>query len=111
MDGLLGDRLSPAQRRCMHRVRERLGGPVTRRHSKRVWLLWAAGVLVLAALPVALADPAILVFVVDPELLAFVAGTAVLMLRASLAGLRPRSCPRPAWWSRRPPRSARRRLD
>jgi hypothetical protein len=63
----------------------RLGAAITRvttlagRHSLRVWLMWGCGVLALAALPVALVDPAILMLVLDPELLALIV--------VSLAGL------------------------
>jgi hypothetical protein len=60
---------------------------LARRHEPRVWLTWAVGVAALAAAPVAIADPAVLVFVLDPELLALVAGTAILLLRGAAARL------------------------
>lgn len=56
----------------------------TGRHSLRVWLIWAAAVLVLVAAPIALVDPAVAAFVLDPELCAAVAFAALGLLRSSL---------------------------
>lgn len=55
------------------------------RHTLRVWLLWGCGVLALAALPVALMDPAVLLLVLDPELLAL-----IVVSVAGLIRIRPR---------------------
>jgi hypothetical protein len=54
------------------------------RHSLRVWVVWAAVVLVLIAAPVALIDPAIAAFVLDPELCAAVALATLGLVRSSL---------------------------
>jgi hypothetical protein len=55
------------------------------RHSPRVWLLWACGILALAALPISLMDPAVLVLVLDPELLALIVVSVLGLVRVSLA--------------------------
>jgi hypothetical protein len=44
-----------------------------RRHSLRVWLLWALAAALLVLTPFALVDPAGWAFLVDPELAAIVA--------------------------------------
>ena len=56
-----------------------------RRHERRVWVLWAIGVLVLVATPYALSDPALWILVADPELLALAALVGVALLRESLS--------------------------
>ena len=58
---------------------------IFRRHERRVWIIWAIGVLVLIATPYALSDPALLVFVFDPELLALATLVGVALLRESLS--------------------------
>jgi hypothetical protein len=57
---------------------------LARRHTPKVWLLWAIAVLVLAAMPVALVDPAVLMLVLDPELVALIALGAIGMIRGGL---------------------------
>ena len=46
---------------------------LVRRHSPRVWLLWALAAALLVLAPFALLDPAGWAFLVDPELAAIVA--------------------------------------
>ncbi|HVW88150.1 MAG TPA: hypothetical protein VHC01_01680 [Gaiellaceae bacterium] len=46
---------------------------LVRRHSPRVWLLWALAAALLVLTPFALLDPAGWAFLVDPELAAIVA--------------------------------------
>lgn len=58
---------------------------IFRRHERRVWILWAIGVLVLVATPYALSDPALWIFVFDPELLALAMLVGVALLRESLS--------------------------
>jgi hypothetical protein len=55
---------------------------VARRHSARVWLLWALAALLLVLTPFALIDAAAWVFVLDPEL----AAIAVLIGLATIRG-------------------------
>ena len=58
---------------------------IFRRHERRVWILWAIGVLVLVATPYALSDPALWIFVFNPELLAVFMLFGVALLRESLS--------------------------
>jgi hypothetical protein len=51
------------------------------RHSKRVWLLYAVGVLLLLSVGVVAADPALWVFAFDPELLALFVAIALPLAR------------------------------
>jgi hypothetical protein len=57
---------------------------LARRHSPRVWLLWGLGVLVLAAMPIALVDPPVLMLLLDPELLALIVVSLAGVLRIRL---------------------------
>ena len=54
------------------------------RHSPRIWLLWGFGILALAALPISLMDPAVLMLVLDPELLALIVVSAAALVRVRL---------------------------
>ena len=54
-----------------------------RRHSRRVWLLWALGALILLSAPFAISDPAVLTFILDPELLALVASVGSAVTRGN----------------------------
>ena len=54
-------------------------------HSLRVWIVWGCGVLALAALPISLFDPAVLMLILDPELLAAIVLSCAGLLRAKLA--------------------------
>ena len=58
---------------------------IYRRHERRVWIIWAIGVLVLVATPYALSDPTLWLFVFDPELLALATLVGVALLRESLS--------------------------
>jgi hypothetical protein len=58
---------------------------IYRRHERRVWIIWAIGVLVLVATPYALSDPTLWIFVFDPELLALATLVGVALLRESLS--------------------------
>ena len=58
---------------------------IFRRHERRVWVLWAIGVVVLVLTPYALSDPALWIFVFDPELLALFTLVGVALLRESLS--------------------------
>jgi hypothetical protein len=58
---------------------------IYRRHERRVWIIWAIGVLVLVATPHALSDPTLWIFVFDPELLALATVVGVALLRESLS--------------------------
>jgi hypothetical protein len=58
---------------------------IYRRHERRVWIIWAIGVLVLVATPYALSDPTLWLFVLDPELLALATLVGVALLRESLS--------------------------
>jgi hypothetical protein len=58
---------------------------IYRRHERRVWIIWAIGVLVLVATPYALSDPTLWIFVFDPELLALATVVGVALLRESLS--------------------------
>ena len=73
---------------------------IARRHERRVWLLWAAGAVLLLTTPLALADPAMLMLLLDPELLAIAVMAAVALMRATGARLVPRSVL--CRWRRRP---------
>jgi hypothetical protein len=55
---------------------------IGRRHSARVWLLWALAAVVLVLTPFALLDPAAWLFLVDPELAAIVALLGLASIRA-----------------------------
>jgi hypothetical protein len=58
---------------------------IFRRHERRVWVLWAIGVVVLVLTPYALSDPALWIFDFDPELLALFTLVGVALLRESLS--------------------------
>jgi hypothetical protein len=58
-----------------------------RRHRPRVWLLWAAGTILLLASQLAIADPGVLMFVLDPELLALIVASSIALLRPAAADL------------------------
>jgi hypothetical protein len=58
---------------------------IFRRHERRVWILWAIGVVVLVLTPYALSDPALWIFVFDPELLALFTLVGVALLRETLS--------------------------
>ena len=51
------------------------------RHSKRVWLLWGIGVVVLLSVGIVAADPALWAFAFDPELLALFVALALPLAR------------------------------
>jgi hypothetical protein len=55
---------------------------LVRGHSLRVWLLWGACILVLAAIPFAFADPAGWLLLVDPELAALVSTASLALVLA-----------------------------
>jgi hypothetical protein len=57
---------------------------VVHRHAPRVWLLWGCGILALAALPISLMDPAVLMLILDPELLALIVVSAAALVRVRL---------------------------
>ena len=57
------------------------------RHRPRVWLLWAAGTVLLLTSPFAICDPGVLMFVLDPELLALIAVSSIAPLRPAVADL------------------------
>jgi len=57
---------------------------IFRRHERRVWILWAIGVVVLVLTPYALSDPALWIFVFDPELLALFTLVGLALVRESL---------------------------
>ncbi len=65
---------------------------LAKRHSLRVWLLWALAAVLLILTPFALADPAGWLFLVDPELAAIVAllGLASIRTNALRLGRIPR---------------------
>jgi hypothetical protein len=71
----------------LHRRIPSLAGMVERlraiagRHSKRVWLLYAIGVLLLLSVGVVAADPALWAFAFDPELLALFVAMALPLAR------------------------------
>ena len=58
-----------------------------RRHSVRVWLLWAVGTAVVLALSFAVADPGLVVLALDPELIALIVLSSIALLRISAPGL------------------------
>lgn len=62
-------------------LRKRLAG-----RPRYVWMLWALGVLILAACPMMLSDPAMWLYLLDPELLALIVviGLRYTMLQLSL---------------------------
>jgi hypothetical protein len=78
----------------VHRVMAML-----RRHSRRTWLLWGLGVVVLLASSLSMLDPVVLTFVVDPELLALFVDSALLYGIIALRGVLPnvRTALRRAW--------------
>jgi hypothetical protein len=57
---------------------------IYRRHERRIWILWAIGVVVLVLTPYALSDPALWIFVLDPELLALFMLVGLALARESL---------------------------
>jgi hypothetical protein len=59
------------------------------RHRPSVWLLWAAGTVLLLSSPLAISDPGVLMFVLDPELLALIAVSSVALLRPAAAAAPP----------------------
>lgn len=74
-------------------LRVRLAG-----HPLYVWLLWAAGALILASSPVMLSDPALWRLLVDPELvvLMIVVGAQYARLSIGMLGIRWRAVTRAA---------------
>src|SRR5262249_3652300 len=58
-----------------------------RRHSVRVWLLWAVGTVVVLAVSFALADPGLVVLAFDPELIALIVLSSIALIRISAPGL------------------------
>ena len=58
-----------------------------RRHSVRVWLLWAVGAAAVLAVSFAVADPALLVLALDPELIALLVLSSIALIRISAPGL------------------------
>ena len=58
-----------------------------RRHSLRVWLLWAIGAATALAVSFALAEPGLLVLALDPELIALIGLSSIAVIRISTPGL------------------------
>ncbi|HEY1643101.1 MAG TPA: hypothetical protein VGG35_20590 [Streptosporangiaceae bacterium] len=87
----LRDRLGPS--RAGQVLRVRLAG-----HPLYVWLLWAAGALILASSPVLLSDPALWRLLVDPELvvLMVIVGAQYARLSIGMLGIRWRAVTRAA---------------
>lgn len=82
----------PALRRLRdHLKRSRAGEVLSIRlagHPLYAWLLWAAGVLVLASSPVLLSDPALWRFLADPELLVLMVIVGAQYARLAIGMLR-----------------------
>jgi hypothetical protein len=60
----------------IERMRTRLG-----RHSRRTWLLWLLGAVVLGTAAAGLGDPALWILLLDPEFVAVTALVGVALLR------------------------------